>query len=105
MCSRVTALCEQLFPGKGNRLAQTWRFKQLQYSLMRSLMRRHCDFWGLTENGLVWASKNDRVDLTARQKAAADGRLLEALHIRGRSGSTTAVSESLDHLVGTEQQR
>jgi hypothetical protein len=34
----VTALCEELFPGKGTQLAQTWRFKQLQYSLMRSLM-------------------------------------------------------------------
>src|SRR5215211_1022957 len=47
----VTALCEQLFPGKGNQLAQTWRFKQLHYSLMRSLMGRHRDFWGLTEDG------------------------------------------------------
>jgi 2-haloacid dehalogenase len=64
----VTALCEQLFPGKGNQLAQTWRFKQLQYSLMRSLMGRHRDFWGLTEDGLVWASKNHTVDLTADKK-------------------------------------
>ena len=38
----VTALCEQLFPGNGNALAQMWRAKQLQYSLLRSLMnRRH----------------------------------------------------------------
>jgi 2-haloacid dehalogenase len=64
----VTALCEQLFPGKGNQLAQSWRFKQLQYSLMRSLMGRHRDFWGLTEDGLVWASKNLKVDLTADKK-------------------------------------
>src|SRR5262245_55086235 len=46
----VTALCEQLYPGKGNQLAQIWRVKQLQYSLMRSLMGRHRDFWGLTED-------------------------------------------------------
>src|SRR6266699_4720073 len=64
----VTALCEQLFPGKGNQLAQIWRFKQLQYSLMRSLMGRHRDFWGLTEDGLVWASKNLQLDLTADTK-------------------------------------
>jgi 2-haloacid dehalogenase len=64
----VTALCEQLFPGKGNQLAQTWRFKQLQYSLMRSLMGRHRDFWGLTEDGLIWASKNLSLDLTADKK-------------------------------------
>jgi 2-haloacid dehalogenase len=64
----VTALCEQLFPGKGNQLAQIWRFKQLQYSLMRSLMGRHRDFWGLTEDGLLWASKNLQLDLTADKK-------------------------------------
>src|SRR6266699_2110734 len=64
----VTALCEQLFPGEGTQLAQTWRIKQLQYSLMRSLMGRHRDFWGLTEDGLVWASKNLKVDLTADKK-------------------------------------
>src|SRR6266581_9704210 len=64
----VTALCEQLFPGKGNQLAQIWRFKQLQYSLMRSLMGRHRDFWGLTEDGLVWAGKNLKIDLTAEKK-------------------------------------
>ena len=64
----VTALCEQLFPGKGNQLAQIWRFKQLQYSLMRSLMGRHRDFWGLTDDGLVWASKNLQLDLTVDKK-------------------------------------
>ena len=64
----VTALCEQLFPGKGTQLAQVWRVKQLQYSLMRSLMGRHRDFWGLTEDGLVWAGKNLMVDLTSDKK-------------------------------------
>ena len=64
----VTALCEQLYPGKGNQLAQIWRTKQLQYSLMRSLMGRHRDFWGLTEDGLVWATKNLKVELAADNK-------------------------------------
>ena len=64
----VTALCEQLFPGKGNQLAQIWRGKQLQYSLLRTTMGRHRDFWGLTEDGLVWASKNLKLDLTPDKK-------------------------------------
>lgn len=64
----VTALCEQLFPGKGNALAQLWRVKQLQYSLMRSLMGRHRDFWGLTEDGLVFAAKNLKLDLTPEKR-------------------------------------
>jgi 2-haloacid dehalogenase len=64
----VTALCEQLFPGKGTQLAQTWRVKQLQYSLLRTSMGRHRDFWGLTEDGLVWAAKNLQLDLTDGKK-------------------------------------
>jgi 2-haloacid dehalogenase len=64
----VTALCEQLFPANGNQLAQVWRLKQLQYSLLRSLMGRHRGFWGLTEDGLVWASKSLQLDLTADKK-------------------------------------
>ncbi len=70
----VTALCEQLFPGKGNSLAQLWRVKQLQYSLMRSLMGRHKDFWQLTEDGLAYASKSLKLDLTPEKHK----RLMEA---------------------------
>ncbi len=60
----VTALCEELFPGLGNALAQLWRVKQLQYSMMRSLMGRHKDFWRLTGDGLSYASKSLKLDLT-----------------------------------------
>jgi len=64
----VTALCEELFPGKGNALAQLWRVKQLQYSLMRSVMGRHRDFWQLTGDGLSYATKSLKLDLTADKR-------------------------------------
>jgi 2-haloacid dehalogenase len=64
----VTASGERLYPGKGNQLAQIWRAKQMQYSLLHSLMGRHRDFWGLTEDGLVWAAKTLQLDLTAGNK-------------------------------------
>lgn len=64
----VTKLCEDLFPGKGNALAQLWRVKQLQYSMMRSLMGRHKDFWQLTGDGLAYASKSLKLDLTADKR-------------------------------------
>jgi len=64
----VTKLCEELFPGKGNALAQLWRVKQLQYSMMRSLMGRHKDFWQLTGDGLVYASKSLKLDLTVDKR-------------------------------------
>ena len=70
----VTALCERLFPGRGAALAQLWRLKQLQYSMLRSLMGRHRDFWRLTEDGLVYACKSLGLALTADARAA----LLEA---------------------------
>jgi 2-haloacid dehalogenase len=70
----VTSLCEQLFPGQGAALAQLWRVKQLQYSMMRSLMGRHRDFWQLTEDGLVYACKSLGLALTAEART----RLLEA---------------------------
>lgn len=64
----VTALCDQLFPGKGQSLAQLWRAKQLQYSLLRSLMGRYKDFWQLTEDGLVYASNSLKLDLTPEKR-------------------------------------
>ncbi len=70
----VTALCEELFPGNGSALAQVWRAKQLQYSLLRSLMGRHKDFWLVTEDALVYASKSLGVDLTPARRE----RLMEA---------------------------
>lgn len=64
----VTALCERLFPGHGNNLAQLWRAKQLQYSLLRSLMGRYKDFWQLTGDGLVHAAKSLKLDLTPAKR-------------------------------------
>ena len=91
----VTALCEELFPGSGDALAQRWRAKQLQYSLLRSLMGRHRDFWLVTEDALVYAARSLELDLTdARRTRLMDAYLtleafpdvrpgLEALRARG----------------------
>ena len=70
----VTALCEELFPGSGDALAQRWRAKQLQYSLLRSLMGRHRDFWLVTGDALVHAARSLGLDLTLARR----DRLMEA---------------------------
>ena len=70
----VTALCEQLFPGNGAALAALWRTKQLQYSLLRSMMNRYKDFWQLTEDGLAYAARSLALDLTSEKRA----RLMDA---------------------------
>ena len=64
----VTALCEELFPGRGDALSQRWRAKQLQYSLLRSLMGRHRDFWVVTGDALVHAARSLGLDLTAARR-------------------------------------
>jgi 2-haloacid dehalogenase len=76
----VTALCDELFPGNGDALAQRWRAKQLQYSLLRSLMGRHRDFWLVTEDALEYAARSLGLDLTdARRTRLMDAYLtLEA---------------------------
>jgi 2-haloacid dehalogenase len=45
-----------------------WRGKQLQYSLLRSMMNRYKDFWRLTEDGLVYSAKSLKLDLTADKR-------------------------------------
>jgi len=70
----VASLCEQLFPGNGNALAALWRVKQLQYSLLRSMMNRYRDFWQLTEDGLVYAAHSLKLDLTPAKRT----RLMDA---------------------------
>jgi 2-haloacid dehalogenase len=51
----VAARCEHHFPGKGSAVSDVWRQKQLEYSWLNSLMRRHPGFWKLTEEGLRFA--------------------------------------------------
>lgn len=70
----VTALCEEIFPGNGGALARLWRAKQLQYSLLRSLMGRHRDFWQVTGDALAYACRSLGLDLTAARR----GRLMDA---------------------------
>jgi 2-haloacid dehalogenase len=70
----VTSLCDELFPRHGHALAQLWRAKQLQYSLLRSLMGRHKDFWQITEDGLVYAANTLKLDLDAGNRT----RLMDA---------------------------
>ena len=36
-------------------LARDWRRKQLEYTWLRAVADRHCDFWQVTQDGLDWA--------------------------------------------------
>ena len=36
-------------------IARDWRLKQLEYTWLRAVADRHCDFWQVTQDGLDWA--------------------------------------------------
>ena len=54
------------------KLAFDWRRKQLEYTWLRAVADRHCDFWQVTEDGLDWALAAQGLDDPATRK-----RLLE----------------------------
>lgn len=51
----VAELCDELWPGRGAALSQLWRAKQLEYTWLRSLMRRYADFSRVTGDALDYA--------------------------------------------------
>src|SRR5260221_10880965 len=51
----VARRCESFWPGKGAALSQAWRAKQLEYTWLRSLMRRYRPFSEVTVEALAYA--------------------------------------------------
>jgi 2-haloacid dehalogenase len=51
----VAAVTEEAFPGYGDIITQVWRIKQLEYTWLRSLMRRYQDFSVITKDSLAYA--------------------------------------------------
>ena len=51
----VMRRCEACFPGKGAALSQLWRTKQLEYTWLRSLMRRYVPFSQVTREALEFS--------------------------------------------------
>src|ERR1700694_6004030 len=50
----VAAVTEEAFPGDGELITQIWRIKQLEYTWLRSLMRRYQDFAVVTRESLAY---------------------------------------------------
>jgi 2-haloacid dehalogenase len=53
----VAAVTEETFPGYGEIVTQVWRIKQLEYTWLRSLMRRYEDFSVITRDSLAYTLK------------------------------------------------
>jgi 2-haloacid dehalogenase len=50
----VAAVTDKAFPGYGEIITQIWRMKQLEYTWLRSLMRRYEDFSVITRESLAY---------------------------------------------------
>ncbi|MCK1421209.1 haloacid dehalogenase type II [Bradyrhizobium sp. 180] len=50
----VAEITEDAFPGYGGIITQIWRIKQLEYTWLRSLMRRYQDFSAVTRDSLAY---------------------------------------------------
>ncbi len=66
----VVRRCESFWPGKGTALSQAWRAKQLEYTWLRSLMRRYQPFSDLTRDALAWACESLGLQLDAAEAKA-----------------------------------
>ncbi len=53
----VGLLAEQLFPGRGEALAQLWRDKQIDYTRLLTMAGRYQPFWQVTRAGLRFAAQ------------------------------------------------
>jgi len=74
----VGLVAEQLFPGAGERLAQVWRDKQIEYSRLTSMSGRYRPFWDLTRAALRFAAQRLQVELT---RAGEDRLMNEYRHL------------------------
>jgi len=55
--------CKEKIGDKWERFANYWRTTQLEYTWLRSLMKRHKDFWQITEDSLDKSMKAFKIDI------------------------------------------
>ena len=80
-------------------VAANWRAKQLEYTWLRAVAGRHCDFWQVTQDGLDWALEAaDLNDPALRQRLLQLYRELDSypevkavLHRLKAAGARTAI--------------
>lgn len=60
----IFALAETFFPGKGKKLSSAWRIRQFEYQWLRALAGQYVDFWQATEEGLLFAAKQLKLEMT-----------------------------------------
>jgi 2-haloacid dehalogenase len=73
----VFKLAEELYPGRGAELSNEWRTRQFEYTWLRTVSKHYVDFWRVTEDALVYASKRLKIDLGGEKRARLMNAYLE----------------------------
>jgi 2-haloacid dehalogenase len=85
----VATVTEEAFPGYGEIVTQVWRIKQLEYTWLRSLMRRYQDFSVITRDSLAYTL---RVLGLQRDDAAFERIMDKYLHLDLYPDAATALA-------------
>lgn len=64
----VAAAINKLFPEKGNELINQWKTSQFEYTWLRTVAGQYRDFWKVTEDALLFASKKSGITLSDSDK-------------------------------------
>ena len=89
----VAEITEEAFPGYGDLITQIWRIKQLEYSWLRSLMRRYQDFSLVTRDSLAYTLRT----LGLQYDDETFGRVIDKyLHLDLYPDALAALSELKD---------
>lgn len=64
----VVSEVEKVFPGKGLDGTKAWRAKQFEYGFLRSITKKHDDFFKVTEDALLYTIENMKLEATEAQK-------------------------------------
>jgi len=60
--------CKDKIGDKWEGFANFWRTTQLEYTWLRSLMKRHKDFWQITEDSLDKSMKSFNIDISMKNE-------------------------------------
>jgi 2-haloacid dehalogenase len=63
----VFHLAEELFPGRGEELSNSWRTRQFEYTWLRNSMHQYKDFWHVTQDALVYAANQSNIKINPAQ--------------------------------------
>jgi len=97
--SSALASSRKRLGAQADALSELWRRKQLEYTWLRSLMRKHADFWQVTQDALDYSMDSLKISDAALRRDLMEAYLRltcypdapEALNALKRAGLKTAI--------------